>query len=87
MTFKNKLSQKYDSIQMEASREKIQEFLIDTIEECAKSGLDKRTITLYMVDILDAKINLKTFETFLSQEEISYRKDKSTESYTLNLTE
>lgn len=87
MTFKNKLSEKYDSVQMEASREKIQEFLMDAIEECAKSGLDKRTITLYMVDILDAKINLKTFETFLSQEEISYRKDKSTESYTLDLTE
>lgn len=87
MTFKNKLSEKYDSVQMEASREKIQEFLIDAIEECAKSGLDKRTITLYMVDIIDAKVNLKTFETFLSQEEISYRKDKSTESYTLDLTE
>ena len=87
MTFKNKLSEKYDSVQMEASREKIQEFLMDAIEECAKSGLNKRTITLYMVDILDAKVNLKTFETFLSQEKISYRKDKSTESYTLDLTE
>ena len=87
MTFKNKLSEKYDSVQMEASREKIQEFLMDAIEECAKSGLDKRTVTIYMVDIDDANINLKTFETFLSQEEISYTKYDRTESYTLDLTE
>ena len=87
MEFKNKLSQKYDAVQMEASREKIQEFLMDTIEECAKSGLDKRTVTIYMVDIDDANINFKTFEIFLSQEEISFSKDRSTESYTLDLTE
>lgn len=87
MTFKNKLSKHYDAVQMEASREKIQEFLMDAIEECAKSGLDKRTVTIYMVDIDDANINFKTFEIFLSQEEISFSKDRSTESYTLDLTE
>tara|TARA_Y100001963_G_C6480148_1_gene308584 strand:- start:49 stop:312 length:264 start_codon:yes stop_codon:yes gene_type:complete len=87
MTFKTKLSQKYDSVQMEENREKIEDLLERVVETAAKSMIGKEGIQITNMLLLGDEISLKSFETFLDKEGISYQYKEATKSYYIDLTE
>lgn len=87
MEFKNKLSQKYDSVQMEENREKIEDLLERVVETAAKGVIGKEGIQITNELLLGDEISLKSFETFLDKEGISYQYKEVTKSYYIDLTE
>jgi len=87
MTFKNKLSEKYDSVQMEENREKIEDLLERVVESSARCSVSKATIQVPKNLIIAEDIGLESFQSFLKQEEISFEYKEVTKSYYINLTE
>lgn len=87
MTFKNKLSEKYDSVQMEENREKIEDLLERVVESAAQGMVSKETIQVPKSLIFDDNISLESFQSFLKQEEISFEYKDVTKSYYIDLTE
>jgi len=87
MTFKNKLSEKYDSVQMEENRDKIEDLLERVVESSAKGLISKATIQVPRKLIIAEDIGLESFQSFLKQEEISFEYKEVTKSYYINLTE
>ena len=87
MTFKNKLSEKYDSVQMEENREKIEDLLERVVESAAQGMVSKETIQVPKSLIFSDNISLESFQSFLKQEGISFEYKDVTKSYYLDLTE